>query len=213
MDLGYKLERGIYLVSPSKIENIKEFVSDLKFIFKRFKIICFQLRLKNITEFELIECINILKPICIKYNVNFILNDLPQIAAKYACDGLHFGKEDGSLQEIMPKFQGIIGVSCYNEVERALQFAGSGVSYVSFGAFFKTKTKENTVECSISVLEKFVSLKPNFPVCVIGGISSLNAKPLVEAGASLVALSSAIWDLKKNNDKALELEKLSLIFN
>ena len=211
MDLGYNFKKGIYLISPSKIEDLTQFRKDLQFILKKVKVSCFQLRLKNVSEDEVIEAINIIRPVCIKFNTNFILNDNVELAAKYACDGLHIGQFDGTLNDVRKKFQGIIGVSCYNSLERGLEMASMGANYVSFGAFYQSKTKPEAVKCEVSVLKEFTK-KSKVHACVIGGINSANAKILVENGAYIVALSSAIWDLKKNIDRVTELEKILSYF-
>jgi thiamine-phosphate pyrophosphorylase len=213
MDLLYKIEKGIYLISPPTIDDLELFASDLKFILKRVKISCFQLRLKDVSLEVVKKTINLLKPICIKTNVLFILNDDYITAAQYACDGVHLGKLDGDLHEAMRKFQGIIGVSCYSDVQKAIKFAEGGASYVSFGAFYETETKPDATPCEVSVITEFRKKKKDFPVCVIGGINSENAKPLIEKGAHLVAVCSAVWNLKKNTEKVLELEKILNYFN
>lgn len=205
MDLGYKIEKGVYLISPESIEDLTLFVSDLKFILKRSRVKFFQLRLKNVSEQILINAINQIKPVCIKYKTDFILNDDAILASKYACDGLHIGKTDETINAVRKKFQGIIGVSCYNNYNEALKMAQEGANYVSFGAFYPSKTKPSASLCNISVLEDFRKNNKTFPVCVIGGINSKNSKILIESGASLVALSSGVWSIKKNTDRVEEL--------
>ena len=212
MDLGYKIKKGIYLISPEKIENLKQFTTDLKFILKNVPISFFQLRLKNIDEAGVIEIMQAIKPICIKFNTEIILNDNYDIASKYALDGVHLGKSDGNVGEIKRKFTGVIGVSCYNDVNRALEMSKLNVQYVSFGAFYPSSTKKDTVPCDISVLKSFKK-QTKTPVCVIGGLNSSNTKPLVQAGADLVALSSAVWNLAKNTERVEELKKILSFFN
>ena len=185
---------------------------DLKFILKNVPISFFQLRLKNAEQMALIEAINAIKPICIKFNTEFILNDNYTIASQYALDGVHLGELDGNLTEIARKFNGIIGVSCYNDLRRALEVSKLNIQYVSFGSFYESATKPNAVKCELSVLKAFKKQSKK-PVCVIGGINSLNAKILIENGADLVALSSAVWSQKKNTERVLELQKILSFFN
>jgi thiamine-phosphate pyrophosphorylase len=211
MDLTYKTKRGIYLISPEIILNLNEFKANLKFILKNVNIAYFQLRLKNITDEEIIEIINVIKPICIKYNTEFILNDNFELAAQYALDGLHIGQSDGYLAQIQRKFSGIIGVSCYNDVKRALNVSKFNIQYVSFGAFYKSETKPNAVNCPISCLVEF-KRQSNVSVCAIGGINSSNAEILIKNGADLIALSSAVWNIQKQRHQVEELKKILSFF-
>jgi thiamine-phosphate pyrophosphorylase len=210
IDLDYNINRGIYLLSPEKILDLQQFISDIKFILKKVRLSCFQLRLKNTEDAKIIDVINLLRPILIKYKVNFIINDSVELASKYALDGLHIGEFDGNLMNIRRKFSGIIGVSCYNNLQTALD-AVQMANYVSFGSFFASKTKPNAVPCSINVLTEFKKLSKT-PVCVIGGINALNAKELIKNGADLVALSSAIWDIQTNEARVLELQTINAFF-
>jgi thiamine-phosphate pyrophosphorylase len=211
MDLGYKITRGVYLISPEKIENINEFAKDLKFILKRVFVPFFQLRLKNVENAEIVEAINVLKPICIKFNTNFVINDDAILGATYGADALHIGKFDGVINDVRRKFQGIIGVSCYNDLDRAFEMANSGANYVSFGAFFESKTKPNAIICEPSIIKRFKK-KSSVAICVIGGLSATNSQALVKDGADLVALSHSIWSLNKNDERVKELSKINSFF-
>lgn len=212
MDLGYKIKKGVYLISPPKIDDLKCFITDLKFILKKVDIAFFQLRLKDVNKDYLFEVINALKPICIKYNTDFILNDDPIISAQYALDGLHVGALDGNIDDIKRKFNGIIGVSCYNNLERALEMSKHNIQYVSFGAFYPSETKPSAVKCDISILKAFKK-KSKLPICVIGGITSSNAEVLIKNGADLVAISNGVWSISTNKDRVLEIQKILSFFS
>lgn len=213
MDFRYKIRRGLYIISPEQITDLKQFATNLKFILKNVQIPYFQLRLKNVTENFIIEAIQILKPICIKFNTEFILNDNPMLAAQYGLDGVHVGKEDGDLKHIIRTFNGVIGVSCYNNLDKALEIASlNGIQYVSLGAFYPSKTKPNALSCPLSCLIEFKK-KSQTPVCVIGGINFKNAEELIKNGADLVAISSAIWDITKNSKRVDELKNILKFFN
>lgn len=197
-----KIPDGVYLISPEFILNINTFVQDLDFIFSHSIIRIFQLRLKNQSSHEVAA---IIKEVCDRHNVLFVLNDDAQFALqnKYA---LHIGKTDGDISAInLP----IIGVSCYNNVTRALQMAEYGASYVSFGAFFNSKTKPNAIPCDISVLQNFKKQNNTIKVSVIGGINSANFKPLVDAGANFICISNAVWGLKSNLQRIEEIKMIS----
>jgi thiamine-phosphate pyrophosphorylase len=211
MDLEYSIKRGVYLISPPQILDLIGFAKELKTILKKTQVSMFQLRLKEVKEADIMDAINTLKPICIKYKTEFILNDNSNLASTYALDGVHLGELDGNLGQIRRSFKGIMGVSCYNNLDRAFEMAKLNVDYVSFGAFYKSTTKLDTKECDISIIKAFKA-KSKIPICVIGGINPDNAKPLIKSGADLVAISSAVWSLPKTHDKILAISSIYSYF-
>src|SRR3546814_12095623 len=67
----------------------------------------------------------------------------------------------------------------------------AGPDYVAFGAFFPTNTKATLHSPDRSILSWWSALFE--PPCVaIGGITVENARPPVEPGACLLAVSAAI---------------------
>lgn len=164
----------LYLISPEKITNLDIFLLQLEEIFcleDRPEV--FQLRLKDCNLLFVESCIQKILPICKKYNVIFILNDDICLAKKYNV-GLHVGKDIdiGEVKKFKNETNNIVGVSCYNDINRALQFA-EFASYVSFGAIFKSTTKPNTVICNKEVILEFAQ-KSDVDIAIIGGISAKN---------------------------------------
>lgn len=206
MALERKVGGGLYLISPEIIQDIEKFCLDLSFILTGgVRVSFFQLRLKNISTTDLIFFINKIRPICIKHGTIFVLNDNAELAIELKCDALHIGKSDGKLGDIRSKFEGIIGVSCYNDPVRAANMINEGADYISFGAFYKSTTKPDAVNCPLSVLKNFRKDNPSFPICAIGGINSSNSKVLIDAGATLIAFSSAIWNLNNNAQRVEQI--------
>lgn len=122
----------------------------------------------------------------------FIVNDRLDIALLSGADGVHLGQDDIPLSEarrLMPS--GIIGVSTHN-LEEAREAESFGADYISFGPIFQTKTKK---DADIPKgLEGLRALAPNIgiPIVAIGGITADSAVPVLEAGASSVAIISDI---------------------
>ena len=56
------------------------YASSLEEVLKTGLVACFQLRLKNLNDQELINISKVLKPICNKFDVPFILNDRLDLA-------------------------------------------------------------------------------------------------------------------------------------
>lgn len=196
----YKDDSGkplIYLISPSKIDS-KTFPGILSKVLETQVVNVFQLRLKNYKDSDLISITSLLYKICIKKNVTFILNDRVDIAKKLNVDGVHLGKEDGSIKNarnILGNLK-IIGSSCYNNISLSIKSQNLGANYIAFGAFFKTETKENT---SKIILSDFKNIRKNIniPIVGIGGLNKFNIKKLIYFKPDFLAFCSSIWNTKR----------------
>jgi len=199
----------LYLISPPNI-NVNEFIFSLDDVLNTGLVSCFQLRLKNVKDEDIIESSKALKPICNKYNVPFILNDRLDLVNKVEADGVHLGEDDGSILEarklLGPK--AIIGASCYNSKHLAMEAAEEGADYVAFGAFFDTITKDPKTKADINIIKDW-TLISNIPCVAIGGINSSNCKELVDAGADFIAVVGSIWS--KNDDPKSAVNKFKSI--
>ncbi len=59
--------------------------------------------------------------------------------------------------------------------------------------FFPTATKEVRFRAELELLQDWAETM-TVPVVAIGGITVENARPLVEAGADFLAVSSGVWN-------------------
>ena len=199
----------LYLISPPNI-NVNEFIFSLDDVLNTGLVSCFQLRLKNVKDEDIIESAKALKPICNKYHVPFILNDRLDLVNKVEADGVHLGEDDDSILEarklLGPK--AIIGASCYNSKHLAMEAAEEGADYVAFGAFFATITKDPKTKADINIIKDW-TLISNIPCVAIGGINSSNCKELVDAGVDFIAVVGSIWN--KNDDPKSAINKFKSI--
>ena len=138
-----------------------------------------------------------MKFICKKNNVKFIVNDDPFLSKIIDADGCHLGQKDMSLSEAR-KIIGskIIGVTCHNSIKLAKTAIKEKASYIAFGAFFSTKTKNVNYRATTKVLNKAKKLTKT-PIVAIGGINNRNYKKLLLNNANLLAISSYVWNNKK----------------
>jgi len=123
----------------------------------------------------------------------YIVNDDPALAASVDADGVHLGEDDVSImsaRELLGPDR-IIGVSCYNDFERARAVVEAGADYVAFGSFFPSSTKPAARHADLGLLQRARSL--GVPVVAIGGIDALNARTLIDAGADAVAVINAVF--------------------
>jgi thiamine-phosphate pyrophosphorylase len=164
-----------------------------------------QLRLKDVSDDEIRRAVEILMPLAQARDVAFILNDRPELARELRCDGVHVGQEDASYAEARATVgrDCIVGVTCHSSRHLAIEAAEAGADYVAFGAFFPTTTKAPKEFAEIETLRWWSELMV-VPCVAIGGITVDNAKPLIEAGADFLAVSSGVWDFPAGPEAAVQ---------
>ena len=193
------MKRYIYLISPQKIEGIK-FYKDLNNILKTNKVKYFQLRLKKVSDLNLLRISRKVKKIVKKNKVKFIINDKPLIAKMIDADGCHIGQKDMDFidaRKILGEKK-IIGVTCHNSKKLAQEAKKYGANYVAFGSFFKSSTKKTAVSANLQIL-RWAKKKINMPTVAIGGINSSNYKKILSNRADFIACSDYVWNNKNLN--------------
>ena len=200
------MKRYIYLVSPQKIRGVR-FYKDLNKVLKTNKVKYFQLRLKKISNSNLLKISKKIKKIVKKNNVKFLINDRPHIAKMVDADGCHIGQKDMdfiSCRKILGKNK-IIGVTCHNSKKLAVKAKKLGANYIAFGSFFKSSTKKSPFRANLEIL-RWAKKKINMPIVAIGGINSSNYKKILSNGANFIACSNYIWN-NKNLDPVSAINK------
>ena len=154
-----------------------------------------QLRLKDVSDDEILRAGERLMRIVQARDVAFIVNDRPDLANKLGADGVHVGQEDAPYAEARALLgpDKIIGVTCHNSRHLAMEAVEAGADYVAFGAFYATSTKEPKTRAEPEILTWWQDIM-EAPCVAIGGITVENAVLLVEAGADFLAVASGIWD-------------------
>lgn len=139
---------------------------------------------------------------CRKLGLLFIVNDDWRLAALIDADGVHLGREDGSVAQARLALGSdkIIGCSCYNQPALAAQALEADVDYIAFGAMYPSKVKPAAIRATLENIEQGRMLaeaglaRPRAAVVAIGGITSDNAAPVIHAGADSIALISGLFD-------------------
>ena len=191
------MKKFIYLISPEKI-NENKFYKELNQVLKTKKIKFFQLRLKKITNNNLIKISKKVKKITKQNKVKFLINDKPLIAKEIGADGCHIGQKDISYKNSR-KILGnnkIIGITCHNSKRLALKAKNNKANYIALGSFYKSFTKKTPYKANLEIL-RWAKKKINMPTVAIGGINSSNYKKILSNGADFVACSSYVWNNKK----------------
>jgi thiamine-phosphate pyrophosphorylase len=182
--------RGIYAITPDVSLNLDQvekvitqhYISILQY---RRKTADDDLKLKEATK---------LRQICLQHHTLFIINDDINLAQKVGADGVHLGKNDNSIGQArqLLKDDAIIGVSCYDDINLAINAQEKGATYVAFGALFTSSTKPDAPHCSLdTITQAQQTLK--VPIVGIGGVDFNNQEDALKAGCTTVAMVSALF--------------------
>ena len=147
---------------------------------------------------------------CRRLRVPLIINDDVEFAATLAADGVHLGRDDTDPSAARTRLgrRAIIGVSCYDDLDRAVEAQAAGADYVAFGSFFASTTKPEAVRAPIELLQQARN-RLTIPLVAIGGITAHNAARLLAAGADAIAVISGIFT---EDDPCVAARRYSTLF-
>lgn len=184
----------LYLITPPQLDPVA-FRDTLAAALDGGDVACLQLRLKDVDDDTVRRAIDELMPVAQERDVAFIINDRPDLAAAAGADGVHVGGEDAPYDTARATVgsNAIVGVSCYDSRQIAMEAADAGADYVAFGAFFPTTTKVPRSQATVDMLEVW-SAMTTVPCVAIGGITVDNCPPLVAAGADFLAVVNGVWN-------------------
>ena len=135
-----------------------------------------------------------------------IVNDDVEIAASSGADGVHIGRDDGDLANARRRLPAqLLGVSCYNEFDRARAAIAGGADAVAFGSMYPSVTKPAAVRAPLSLLTDARTAWPHQRIIAIGGINTDNVTAVAAAGADAAAVLDAIFGAKSPASAAREL--------
>jgi len=185
----------LYLITPPAIDDLSDFARRLDAALAAGDVAALQIRLKPADDAAILAAVEALAPVARAHGVAVLLNDRPDLARRSGCDGVHIGQSDGSLAEARRTMgpDAMIGVTCHDSRDLAMDAAEAGADYVAFGAFFPTGTKETTHRPDPEILTIWQETV-EVPCVAIGGITPDNAGQLARAGADFVAVSAAVWN-------------------
>jgi thiamine-phosphate pyrophosphorylase len=184
----------LYLITPPRIDDLAAFGRTLAAALDAGDVSALQIRLKDVPDEVIAAAVDVLTPIAHARDVAIILNDRPDLAAKYGCDGVHVGQSDASYAQAR-KLVGnerIVGVTCHDSRHLAMEAAEAGADYVAFGAFFPTTTKEASTRAEPEILTIWQETM-EVPCVAIGGITTENVAIVAAAGADFAAVSAGVW--------------------
>lgn len=143
-----------------------------------------------------------LRALCVRFNRPLIINDSPELALRCQAAGVHLGEDDadpGATRRLLGE-DALIGVSCYDSRSRAEDALAAGADYVAFGAFFPSRSKLTPRRANVDLLRW--ARQAEATSVAIGGIRLDNASPLIEAGATMLAVIDALWNAPRPGEAA-----------
>ncbi|NTW51380.1 MAG: thiamine phosphate synthase [Chlorobiaceae bacterium] len=152
-----------------------------------------QLRRKTASGRELYEWASRIQELCRQRDAVFIVNDRVDIALAMHADGVHLGQDDlpASAARSLLGPDTIIGVSVSSAAE-AEKARDDGADYIGAGHIFPTFSKEKTSPPLGTAPIREIAKASGLPVVAIGGINMDNLRKVMAAGASAVAVISAV---------------------
>lgn len=135
-----------------------------------------------------------LRALCRQHSVPFLVNDHVELALELEADGVHLGRDDTPLGYARTQLgpNALIGASCYDDLERAVEVVAAGADYVAFGSFFPSATKPSAVRAPLKLLIEARRML-SVPIVAIGGITPQNGARLCAAGADMLAVAAGVF--------------------
>lgn len=184
--------RGLYVLSDDILTPYETIFEQAKSALQSGATI-FQLRDKSNDTKQIKKNAIELQLLCQAQDALFVLNDYVELAIELSCDGLHVGKSDyHRLEQIRQDFRGILGVSCYGDIEFAKKMQKMGMDYVAFGSFFPSPTKPHSNVVPLEIIQR-AKQELSIPICVIGGINTSNLGEIMKYSPDMVCSVSDIW--------------------
>ena len=184
--------RGLYAITQTKNKTTDIIINEVIAAIKGGAVV---VQFRDKEPLDAIYLADQLVKVCHEYKVPLLINDDIELAIKVGADGVHIGREDGAISEARDRLgaDAIIGVSCYNFVEQALDAQEQGATYVAFGRFFPSSSKPLAAPAELDTLRKAKFLL-DIPIVAIGGILPENGGSLLTAGADLLAVIGGLFE-------------------
>jgi thiamine-phosphate pyrophosphorylase len=199
--------RGLYLVTPDWNDTERLIAATEQAIEGGATLL--QYRHKTASEALRLEQASALLALCRRLQVPLIINDHLDLCERIDADGIHVGGTDASVAEVRASIgkEKIVGASCYGDLQLARDAASAGASYVAFGGFYPSLVKKYEVATSPNIITQALS-ELSLPLCVIGGMTPQNARPLIELGSHSVAAISSVYATNDHRSAATQFASM-----
>jgi len=154
-----------------------------------------QLRDKQATDSELLDCAARLRALCSAAGALFWVNDRPDLALSAGADGVHVGQDDASVDEVR-RLVGpdmLVGLSTHSPQQLSAGLR-CGADELSVGPVWATPTKQGRPAAGLDYVRHAARHAGERPWFAIGGIDLDTVEDVVRAGARRVVVVRAIRD-------------------
>jgi thiamine-phosphate pyrophosphorylase len=160
-----------------------------------------QVRAKELPTPQRVEIALAVIGVAMPKNVLVIVNDDIDAAFESGADGVHLGQEDwAATPRDRLRNMRLVGLSTHS-LEQALQAERNGADYIGVGPVFPTGTKPHVSPVGVELVKQ-VAGRVAVPFFAIGGITTANVDEVLAAGATRVAVVSAILNAKDPENAA-----------
>lgn len=152
-----------------------------------------QLREKELNTRQFIDLAISLRLLLAPYNIPLLVNDRVDVALASRADGIHLGQGDMPVsvaRQLMGE-RAVIGLSV-ETLSQVDDTAKMPVDYLGVSGIFPTETKTDLPGYWGLDGLKAVRARTDLPLVAIGGIDENNACFVINAGADMVAVVSAV---------------------
>ncbi len=183
--------RGLYAITPESPDASRLLANVEAALSGGCRIV--QFRDKESSMPERVARATALRSLTRRFDARLLINDDIALCFLVDADGVHLGREDGDLavaRAILGPGK-ILGASCYADFSAAQVADAAGADYVAFGAVYPSPTKPDAVCAPLELFPRAQALSG--ASCAIGGITLDNARPLIIAGADLLAVITDLF--------------------
>lgn len=193
--------KGLYLVTPDWDDTDQLVAASEQAIAGGAALL--QYRHKTADHTKRSEQASALLKLCRRLNVPLIINDHVDLCEQLDADGIHVGGTDASVADVRARIGKVkmVGASCYGDLQLARNAVAAGASYVAFGGFYPSRVKKYEVTTPPDIITRALA-EIDVPLCVIGGMTVENSRPLVALGAHMVAAISSVYSVGDHRSAA-----------
>ena len=198
---------GLYAITPDESDTAELVYKVRLALLGGVRVL--QYRNKTAAAALRVEQAEALRGLTREFSAPLIINDDVMLAQQVDADGVHLGGTDGKVARARALLGSgkLIGVSCYNRLALAHEAVRLGADYVAFGSFYSSTVKPDAVVATPDLLRQ-ARREFAVPLVAIGGITTQNGAQLLEAGASALAVISALFDAADTETAARDFSKL-----
>lgn len=184
--------RGLYAITQTEGKTIAQVLAEVEAALQGGAVV---VQYRDKQPLDAAQLARELLAVCHAYHVPLLINDSVELAAEIGADGVHLGRDDGDIAAARTALgsRAIIGVSCYNDLDRAIRAESADADYVAFGRFFPSGSKPLAAPADTATLS-LAKQTLRLPIVAIGGILPDNAGQLLAAGADLLAVIGGLFD-------------------